>query len=170
MYRAGGNDRFNLPLGAAKYRKDRMVEMNNFDVQHSIPVSQQAKYSIPNWILVLACLPPNDTNEGRTLEEIQSIIADLEWDIRERAISNVFMPMVSRNPKKIAEMSKIVRETLALVGGIQSTRVVEDGKSRGSYCLGISLRTLQDLVNKKQFITYSFNLNDSDAVKLVGGK
>ena len=168
MYRAGGNDRLNLPIGAAAYRKKLMGDMITFDSQHNIPVSQQSKYSIPNWILVLACLPPNDTNEGRTMQEIQSIITDLEWDIRERAVRNAFLPMVSRNPKKIAEMSKVVRETLAMVNGIHAVRIVEDGKSCNSYCLGISLRTLQDLVNKKKFVTYSFNLNDNDAVRLLG--
>ena len=48
MYRAGGNDRLNLPIGAAAYRKKLMGDMITFDSQHNIPVSQQTKYSIPN--------------------------------------------------------------------------------------------------------------------------
>jgi hypothetical protein len=169
MYRAGGNDRLNLPIGSQVYRQKLLVDMRAFDAKHNIPVAQQSKHSIPNWILILACLPPNDTDEIRTIEEIHSIITDLEWPIPLKAIHNAFGPMVSKNTKKQAEMSKIVRETVQLVGGIHRTKIVENGVCMGSYTLGITSRKLQELVNKNQFVTYSFNLNDNDAVRLVGG-
>lgn len=170
MYRAGGNDSLNLPIGSQAYRQKLLVDGRTFDAQNGIPKSQWGKHTIPNWILILACLPPNDTDETRTVEEIHSIITDLEWPIPLQAVHNAFGPMASKNPKKQAQMSKVVRETVILVGGIHSTRVVEEGVSMGSYTLGITSRKLQELVNKKQFVTYSFNLNDNDAVRLLGGK
>ena len=169
MYRAGGNDPLNLPIGTAAYRTNMMLDTHKCDIQNNIPSSQRGKYHIANWILILACLPPNDTGEGRTIEEIQSIITDLEWPISLNGLHNAFGPMVSKNPKKQDEMSKVVRETLHLIGGIHSTKVVEDGVCMGSYTLGITSRKLQELVNKKQFVTYSFNLNDNNAVRLIGG-
>jgi hypothetical protein len=170
MYRAGGNDPLNLPIGSAQYRKQWLIDGRTFDAQNGIPSSQWGKHIIPNWILILACLPPNDTDETRTIEEIQSIITDLEWPIPLKALNNAFGPMVSKNPKKQAQMSKVIRETLLLVNGIHRTKVVEDGVCMGSYTLGITSRKLQELVNKKQFVTYSFNLNESNAVRLLGGK
>lgn len=169
MYRAGGNDPRNLPTVSANYRRQLLTDIRAFDAKHQIPISQQSKHTIPNWVLILACLPPNDTNESRTLEEIHSIITDLEYPIRQESVRNAFMPMVSRNPKKRAEMSKIVRDAINRVGGIRGCRVVEDGKCCGSYTLGIGLVKLQELVDKKEFTTYSFNLNDNLAIKLVGG-
>lgn len=168
MYRAGGNNNLNLPIGSAAYRKNLMLDGHKFDITHNIPKTQRGKYHISNWVLILACLPPNDTNEGVTIEEIQSIISDLEWNIPFQAIHNAFGPMVSKNPKKQAEMSKVVRETLVLIGGIHSTKVVEDGVCMGSYTLGITTRKLQELVNKNEFVTYSFNLNDNNGVRLLG--
>lgn len=168
MYRAGGNNNLNLPLFAAMCRRKLTEDGRAFDAKHDVPKSQWYKHTIPNWVLILACLPPNDTNEGVTIEEIQSIISDLEWNISFQAIRNVFGPMVSKNPKKQAEMSKVVRETLVLTGGIHSTKVVEDGVCMGSYTLGITTRKLQELVNKNKFVTYSFNLNDNNGVRLLG--
>jgi hypothetical protein len=169
MYRAGGNDPLNLPIGTQAYRRKLTEDGRACDAKNGVSKTQWNKHSIANWILILACLPPNDTDEGRTIEEIHSIITDLEWNIPLTAIHNAFGPMVSKNPKKQAQMSKIIRETLVLVGGIHKSNVVEDGVYMGSYTLGISSRKLQELVNKKQFVTYSFNLNDNDAVRLVGG-
>ena len=168
MYRAGGNDRFNLPVQAAEYRKQLLLDCREFDKKYNIPISQQTRHTIPNWILILACLPPNDSGEARTIDEIQSIIADLEYPIRYQSILNVLRPMASRSLRKQEELSRNVRETLALVGGIVNTTINEDGQTMGSYTLGIGIVKLKTLIDNRQFITYSFNLNDKNGVTLVG--
>lgn len=168
MYRAGGNDHYNLPVKAAEYRNQMLSDMRAFDQKYKISRSQEAKHNIPTWILILACLPPKDSGDMITLEEIQSTIEDLEYPIRESTLSNAICPMISKNPKKIQEMSNIVRNTLALIGGIVVRKMTEGGTIKNAYMLNITLRKLQELVDSKQFTTYSFNLNDSNAVRLVG--
>ena len=168
MYRSGGNDILNLPVNAAHRRKQLLIDCRNFDNKYGIPISQQARHTIPNWILILACLPACDSGEYRTVEEIQTIITDLEYPIRRQSILNVLRPMLSRNVKKQMEMSKIVRETLALIGGIRKETIVEDNCNMGSYSLGIDTLKLKILVDNCEFTTYSFNLNDDAGVTLIG--
>jgi hypothetical protein len=76
--------------------------------------------------------------------------------------------MASRSLRKQEELSRNVRETLALVGGIVNTTINEDGQTMGSYTLGIDIVKLKTLIDNRQFITYSFNLNDKNGVTLVG--
>lgn len=168
MYRVGGNDRLNLPSPAIARRKRLMVDLNAFDAQHGISITQKAKYTIPNWILILACLPPNDTGESRSLNEIHSIITDLEWDISKSSLEITFRSLATRSPSEFLKLSRIIQKALALVNGINGVRIVEDGKSCMGYFLNIPLQKLQKLVDDKKFVTYSFNLNDNNAVRLLG--
>ena len=169
MYRAGGHNSLNLPLWDAVERKRHMEGIIAIDVRNGVPMSACPHHNVSNWILLLACLPPNDESDGVTLEEIHEILVDLEFNIRMRSVLNAFRPMVSRNPRTIDEMSNINRLILSRIGGIQSTRINEDGRSVGSYTLGIGIRKLEELVFKKEFVTYSFNLNDQNGVLLCGG-
>lgn len=168
MYRAGGNNRFNLPIDVAEYRKQLLIEMRRCDKQYNIPVSQQAKHSIPNWLLILACLPPSDSDESLTAEEIVSIIDDFEYPITRESFNNAFWSMTSKNFNKNSQLSIIVRDTLNLVRGIKKIKVCENGVTMNSYSLGIGIAKLQELVDTNQFVTFSFNLNDNNAVKLLG--
>ena len=169
LYRLGGHDYRNLPSGEAAVRRQLMNELIALDVRHGVPMSARPHHNVSNWILLLACLPPNDESDGVTLEEIHEILVDMEFDIRMQSVLNAFRPMVSRNPRTIDEMSNINRLILSRIGGIQSTRINEDGRSVGSYTLGIGIRKLEELVFKKEFVTYSFNLNDQNGVLLCGG-
>lgn len=168
IYRLGGNDRLNLSLADAQYRKNLLVAVRAFDNAKGIPKSQQMKHSCPNWLLVLACLPANDTGEFRTIDEIDTIISDLEYPIGRKAVLNIFRPMVSKNPNTREKLSQVVIDNLELVGGIKSSSVMEDGVKMNGYTLGCGLAKLQKLVDDKQFISYSFNFNDYSGIKLLG--
>lgn len=161
MVRQGGNTPANLPLGSSLYRTQLMQDSRTFDAQNNIPVSQRAKYHIPNWILFIACLPPSDMDEGRNLEEIQSTIQDLEYPITEDSLYYV-VNKIAATCLDLRNTTAIQRETVFLIGGIQR-------KGKGVYCLGIDTKKLQKLVDANLFVTYSFNLDESNNIRLLGG-
>lgn len=167
-YRLGGNDHLNLPKAALDARRHHVESVNEIDKAYGVSRYHSARGNVSNWTAILACLPPNDENDGLTIHEIHDILCDLEYNIKIESVRNALFPMLSRNPRTIAQMSNINRLILSRINGIQSTRINEGGASLGCYTLGIGIRKLEELVAKKEFLTYSFNLNDNNGVRLVG--
>lgn len=168
-YRLGGNDFRNLPTEDAAVRRQLMNELVAIDTKNGVPICCRPHHNVSNWVTVLACLPPNDESDGVTIQEIHEILIDMEYDIRLQSVRNALLPMLSHNSRKIQELSKITQLILSRINGIQSTRISEGGASVGCYTLGIGIRKLEELVAKKEFVTYSFNLNDKNGVTLMGG-